>query len=413
MMMHQPAGAAGVATSYYSTRGSSGATTKYNGKSQLLSRDPRKRFESNAWRRRLHQWRSLGNDKRKRYVTRQRIRTMLLTLFYILLIICSQFLVIYFSPQNAQPLTSIVSAFVGVVSIWRATSWLDWIIFVDVLLDVFANRLQAELRGDKDSKEGRNDDDGIGYYDEEEDGSLTEGRSIRSYDDDVEERPYHHQAHSYNGKRRSYYQHSYDGDDEDVDGNYRGRRYDPRVRPRYPSLTKRRLQQLNKRSDDSTPYATRVDEDLSRLYKEASHKLIEQQHAGYQVTRDDVELQEEQIIGLEAEVSELSQTAGTLSSRVKELDNTKHILQEAHDLAEGVISIHHTINTCNEAILNDNVEDAAKDIAKIREIKQKYPKIGEVCDNATIKESKRLEDEVCSSVRKAFDSAIIGADKDG
>ncbi|KAF4690513.1 Golgi transport complex subunit 4, variant 2 [Perkinsus olseni] len=30
-----------------------------------------------------------------------------------------------------------------------------------------------------------------------------------------------------------------------------------------------------------------------------------------------------------------------------------------------------------------------------------------------MKESKRLEDEVCSSVRKAFDRAIIGADKDG
>ncbi|KAF4649892.1 Golgi transport complex subunit 4, partial [Perkinsus olseni] len=158
-----------------------------------------------------------------------------------------------------------------------------------------------------------------------------------------------------------------------------------------------------------------VDKDLSRLYKEASHKLIEQHHAaGYQVTRDDdVELQEEQIIGLEAEVSELSQTAGALSSRVEELDNTKHILQEAHDLAQSVITIHHTINTCNEALLNDNVDDAAKDIAKIREIKQKYPKICEVCDNATMKESKRLEDEVCSSVRKAFDSAIIGTDKDG
>ncbi|KAF4649577.1 hypothetical protein FOL46_001660, partial [Perkinsus olseni] len=147
---------------------------------------------------------------------------------------------------------------------------------------VFANRLQAELRGDKDSKEGRNDD-GIGYYDEEEDGSLTEGRSIRSYDDDVEERPYHHhQAHSYNGKRRSYYQHSYyDGDDdEDVDGNYRGRRYDSRVRPRYPSLTKRRLQQLNKRSDDSTPYAARV------LEQQHHHQ---QQHASYgdDVSKDD------------------------------------------------------------------------------------------------------------------------------
>ncbi|KAF4690516.1 hypothetical protein FOZ60_017253 [Perkinsus olseni] len=218
--------------------------------------------------------------------------TLLLTLFYILLIICSQFLVIYFSPQNAQPLTSIVSAFVGVVSIWRATSWLDWIIFVDVLLDVvlfiaaaivvkwptqgvFANRLQAELRGDKSSKEGRNDD-GVGYYDdeeEEEDGSITEGRSMQSYDYDVEGRPYHHridddsyyhdvnplEAHSYNGKRRAYYQHSYDGDDDDdLDGNNRGRRYDSRVRPRYPSLTERRLQQLNERSDDSTPYAARV-----------------------------------------------------------------------------------------------------------------------------------------------------------
>ncbi|EER01494.1 Conserved oligomeric Golgi complex subunit, putative [Perkinsus marinus ATCC 50983] len=127
---------------------------------------------------------------------------------------------------------------------------------------------------------------------------------------------------------------------------------------------------------------------------------------------DNVELQEK-IIRLEAEVSELSQTACSLSSRVEELDNTKCALQEAQDLAQSVITMHDTIHICKEALATNNIDDAAKAIARIREIRRMYPDIYKVCDNASLKEAKRLEDEVCSLVRKAFDNAIISGDKDG
>ncbi|EER19085.1 hypothetical protein Pmar_PMAR001956 [Perkinsus marinus ATCC 50983] len=82
---------------------------------------------------------------------------------------------------------------------------------------------------------------------------------------------------------------------------------------------------------------------------------------------DNVELQEK-IIRLEAEVSELSQTACSLSSRVEELDNTKCALQEAQDLAQSVITMHDTIHICKEALATNNIDDAAKAIARIREV---------------------------------------------
>ncbi|KAF4655257.1 hypothetical protein FOL47_009497 [Perkinsus chesapeaki] len=118
---------AGMTASEYSEQ-----VTKSGFKSRLESRDPRKRFESSAWQRRIEQYRTLGKDKKARFVAKENFQTL-------------------------------YDAFVGVVSIWDAVSALDWIIFLDVLLDVvlffaaacvvkwpkppvFSRRMQEELK---------------------------------------------------------------------------------------------------------------------------------------------------------------------------------------------------------------------------------------------------------------------------
>ncbi|KAF4651526.1 hypothetical protein FOL46_000273 [Perkinsus olseni] len=106
-------------------------------KSQLQSRNPKKRFESNAWRRRLDQYRNLNQDKKKAFVNKEKLRTGLLNIFFILLVIFTEWFIMRFSPQHMNPDDSLYDAFVGVVSIWDATSVLDWLIFLDVLLDIF------------------------------------------------------------------------------------------------------------------------------------------------------------------------------------------------------------------------------------------------------------------------------------
>ncbi|EEQ99379.1 hypothetical protein Pmar_PMAR027034, partial [Perkinsus marinus ATCC 50983] len=52
-------------------------------KSQMESRDPRKRFESCAWRRRLRQWKELQSKKQGSFSSRQLMRTVILNTFYI------------------------------------------------------------------------------------------------------------------------------------------------------------------------------------------------------------------------------------------------------------------------------------------------------------------------------------------
>ncbi|KAF4654160.1 hypothetical protein FOZ61_008430 [Perkinsus olseni] len=130
-MMSTIGGYPGMTASEYSEQ-----ITKGGFKSRLESRDPRKRFESSAWQRRIEQYRTLGKDKKARFVAKEHFRTLLLNGFFIILIIVSQFCILYFSPQNMHSQESLYEAFVGVVSIWNAVSALDWIIFLDVLLDV-------------------------------------------------------------------------------------------------------------------------------------------------------------------------------------------------------------------------------------------------------------------------------------
>ncbi|KAF4676950.1 hypothetical protein FOL47_004192 [Perkinsus chesapeaki] len=122
---------------YDSMGGSAGMLSDSKVRSQLRSRDPRKRYESNAWRRRLRQWKELREQKLTTFLTKQRFRTVLLNIFFILLIIVTLYLIIYFSPQQVKTKRTALDALFGNISIWRMSSWLDLLIFVDVLLDTF------------------------------------------------------------------------------------------------------------------------------------------------------------------------------------------------------------------------------------------------------------------------------------
>ncbi|KAF4649742.1 hypothetical protein FOL47_001769, partial [Perkinsus chesapeaki] len=174
-------------------------------KSQLQSRNPKKRFESNAWKRRLDQYRNLNQDKKKAFVNKERLRTALLNIFFFILVVCTEWCIIRFSPQHMNPDDSLYDAFVGVVSIWDATSALDWIIFLDVLLDiflfgcamfvvkwpkkpVFAEHMQEELKASiPKAIEDDDEDDEKKPFDVDEDDDDTTPRSMLTAPSDESE----------------------------------------------------------------------------------------------------------------------------------------------------------------------------------------------------------------------------------
>ena len=112
----------------------SGGASVY--RSTLESRNPQRRFESSAWHRRLLQWQELRLKKSSMFKSRVLIRSIFLNLLFMTTIICTMYLIIYISPPKVQGNRSIVSTLQADVSIWEIHSWLDALIFVDVLLDV-------------------------------------------------------------------------------------------------------------------------------------------------------------------------------------------------------------------------------------------------------------------------------------
>ncbi|KAF4730917.1 hypothetical protein FOZ63_033965, partial [Perkinsus olseni] len=105
--------------------------------SLMYSRDPRKRFESNAWRRRLRQWKELRSAKLSMISKKYMFRRVLLNLFFFVFLVCLLYLILLFSPQQMRSQSSLWEVFVGEASFWEVRTWLDALIFVDVLLDVF------------------------------------------------------------------------------------------------------------------------------------------------------------------------------------------------------------------------------------------------------------------------------------
>ncbi|KAF4739976.1 hypothetical protein FOZ63_021383, partial [Perkinsus olseni] len=64
-------------------------------------------------------------------------RRVLLNLFFFVFLVCLLYLILLFSPQQMRSQSSLWEVFVGEASFWEVRTWLDALIFVDVLLDVF------------------------------------------------------------------------------------------------------------------------------------------------------------------------------------------------------------------------------------------------------------------------------------
>ncbi|EER20724.1 hypothetical protein Pmar_PMAR000020, partial [Perkinsus marinus ATCC 50983] len=103
-----------------------------------MSRDPAMRFESGIWKRRLSHWKTCKAAAKRRHRIRQLFYVAALNIFFLLLLIATLYIVLYYSPQNILANNrSVADDLYGEVSIWNAHSWLDILIFIDVLLDTF------------------------------------------------------------------------------------------------------------------------------------------------------------------------------------------------------------------------------------------------------------------------------------
>jgi hypothetical protein len=105
-------------------------------RSALESRNPQRRFESTAWQRRLTQWKELKSRKSSVYKSKVFLRSLGLNLLFLGTLVCTMFLIIFISPAKISGGKSIIDTLVDDISIWKIHSWLDALIFVDLLLDV-------------------------------------------------------------------------------------------------------------------------------------------------------------------------------------------------------------------------------------------------------------------------------------
>lgn len=104
-------------------------------RTSIQSRDPATRFSCAAWKRKLAQWRQLRAGNSSTFRPLQIARTVGLTMFFQVLLALSMFMIILGSPRNLVNRGSIPNVIYGSISIWNIHSWLDALIFTDVILD--------------------------------------------------------------------------------------------------------------------------------------------------------------------------------------------------------------------------------------------------------------------------------------
>ena len=101
----------------------------------LYSRNPERRFRSSQWNRRLGQWRKLNGQKTALFKTTVLARSLFLSLFFILILICAMFTIISVSPSQIPANADVLSVVEGTIRILPLYTWMDGLIFVDILLD--------------------------------------------------------------------------------------------------------------------------------------------------------------------------------------------------------------------------------------------------------------------------------------
>ena len=104
-------------------------------KTAINSRDPRKRFASMQWYRRVAQWKTLHSTKSRLYKTTVLARSVSLSLFFVIILIGAMYIIISVSPSQIPANADALSVLEGTARVLPLYTWMDGLIFLDILLD--------------------------------------------------------------------------------------------------------------------------------------------------------------------------------------------------------------------------------------------------------------------------------------
>lgn len=96
---------------------------------------PQRRLNSDAWRRRIEQWKRLRNEKQNMFQTSVFLRSFMLNVFFIMLLIVTFYTIIAISPQNISVAQTWVESLMWKSNLASFTHWMDYVIFLDILVD--------------------------------------------------------------------------------------------------------------------------------------------------------------------------------------------------------------------------------------------------------------------------------------
>lgn len=105
------------------------------GRTPLESRDPRRRFTSTQWQRRVAQWRNLHGRKSKMYRTKVFARSLFLSFFFVCVLVLAMYVILAVSPAQIPAHANLLAVLEGTARILPLYTWMDALIFLDILLD--------------------------------------------------------------------------------------------------------------------------------------------------------------------------------------------------------------------------------------------------------------------------------------
>lgn len=124
---------AGDESSGYSSGGYFGSED--GRKTALFSKDPRKRFDSSQWHRRVIQWKTLQSTKSRLYKTRVFARSVFLSVFFVFILILNMYVIVSVSPSQIPANSDVFTVLEGTARVLPLYTWMDGLIFIDILLD--------------------------------------------------------------------------------------------------------------------------------------------------------------------------------------------------------------------------------------------------------------------------------------
>ena len=112
-----------------------GASEYGDRRTPLESRDPRRRFSSLQWQRRVAQWRKLHGQKSTLYRTTVFMRSISLSIFFVLVLVVAMHCIVSMSPAQIPAHADMLAVLEGTARILPLYTWMDCLIFLDILLD--------------------------------------------------------------------------------------------------------------------------------------------------------------------------------------------------------------------------------------------------------------------------------------